>query len=239
MLMHGDLAKLEWLSLIEQHRGDAEARATLVSVIRELKHEELGMTHVCCNMSKDGLDRDTALEILEEESEFVELLDREMSELEDLDFEALLQVWFGLLRVVYGREPADNSRQERLDEFSEPMVSYKFSMAYLHCHEMKATGGSSPKRPLSELRAEASDDQPLECVRRLERYNTKLSRLISLSEVFGFDIGDMARETAKAMNRPDMGFSHFLRAMRGRGEADEFRRCVLDWDVTRHQRDTD
>lgn len=94
-----------------EERGVPEAsREMLLSFIRRAKHEEMGMTHVCCNRQSryltaykrfkhtdevlepmENIDID---EILEEEAEFIDMLDDEMREVSDKGYGELVEYWF-------------------------------------------------------------------------------------------------------------------------------------------------
>ena len=91
---------LEWLSLVLEYRGKSEAKAILLSFIRKRKFDEMEMTHVCCtrnhkpfifrwpSMSDEDVD-----EILDEESEFVQILEDEMALSSAKVYETLLDDW--------------------------------------------------------------------------------------------------------------------------------------------------
>ncbi|KAF4340918.1 ankyrin repeat-containing protein [Fusarium beomiforme] len=93
---------LEWLSLVLEHRGESEAKTNLLSFIRRAKHAEMGMTHVCCRREQGHLrqivrgkpipDEDID-EIIDEESEFIEDLEREMDQSSRKGYNALLDDW--------------------------------------------------------------------------------------------------------------------------------------------------
>jgi hypothetical protein len=99
------LWSLEWLSLVLEHRGTSEAKIILLSFIRKAKFDGMGMTHVCCG--HDGnclateelplqkllvLDEDID-EILDEEAEFIEILENEMALSSAKAYETLLDDW--------------------------------------------------------------------------------------------------------------------------------------------------
>ncbi|KAH7130999.1 hypothetical protein EDB81DRAFT_905786, partial [Dactylonectria macrodidyma] len=91
----------------DEHKGVTVAKHVLVSFIRRVKHSQMDMTHVCCcrnpNLKTDHRgrplfdwplnDEDTD-EILEEESDFIEILDREMDQLAHHGYRRLMQQWF-------------------------------------------------------------------------------------------------------------------------------------------------
>lgn len=94
---------LEWLSLVSEHRGDAEAKIIVQSFIRRAKHAEMGMTHVCCQREQgyafqrffrnNPIPDDDIDDILDEESEFIDILDSEMNQSSKKEYNALLDDW--------------------------------------------------------------------------------------------------------------------------------------------------
>ncbi|KAI5456369.1 hypothetical protein BGZ63DRAFT_496357 [Mariannaea sp. PMI_226] len=92
---------LEFLSILLEEKGENVAKPNLLSFIRKAKHSELDMKHVCehPNVNFDQLSRfrkmsdDDIDEILDEESEFIEILESEMSQCYEQTYEELLDVW--------------------------------------------------------------------------------------------------------------------------------------------------
>jgi ankyrin repeat protein len=94
---------LEWLSLVLEHRGTNEAKTTLLLFIRKAKFDEMDMTHVCCSRDRDGflsrlfqkppMSDENIDEILDEESEFIEILENEMAQSSAKVYEMLLDDW--------------------------------------------------------------------------------------------------------------------------------------------------
>lgn len=86
----------EWQSILRETLGEEAVKEFLLSLIRRIEFDELGMTHVCCHKgsgihSKSNLwecnpypkamdDQDIG-DILEEEDEFIDILDGTMREL--------------------------------------------------------------------------------------------------------------------------------------------------------------
>ncbi|KAH7007456.1 hypothetical protein EDB80DRAFT_457730 [Ilyonectria destructans] len=97
------LWSLEWLSLVSEHRGDNEAKTILQSFIRRAKHAEMGMTHVCCQreqgyafqriFQKKPIPDDDIDDIIDEESEFIDILESEMNQSSKKEYNALLDDW--------------------------------------------------------------------------------------------------------------------------------------------------
>jgi len=90
---------LEWLRLVSGHRGTSDARNVLLSFIRKAKFDELNMTHVCCNRLRFGYPSNNSMpdpdidEILDEESEFIEILENEMALISSKVYATLLGDW--------------------------------------------------------------------------------------------------------------------------------------------------
>lgn len=86
----------EWQSILQDFHGDVALKDFLLSFIRRIKFDELGMTHVCCHEGSGiptectadifgtypkRLDNEDVCDILEEEDEFINILDQTMREL--------------------------------------------------------------------------------------------------------------------------------------------------------------
>lgn len=127
---HVPVWSLEWLSIILEHRGTSEAKTALLSFIRRAKHEEMEMSHVCCRrrlgdsifwrlrhqenaMSDDDID-----DILDEESEFVDILECEMSQSSGKAYETLLDDWLHQIKTSL-----EKSRKEAI-EHNERLYDY-------------------------------------------------------------------------------------------------------------------
>ena len=95
------LRELKWLHQVELCAPEA-SRQILLALIRKQKHEYSGMTHVCCSRpgsrfrgdDAPSLDSKDIDDILDDEEEFIRILEAEMHELERLPYEDLLQQWF-------------------------------------------------------------------------------------------------------------------------------------------------
>jgi ankyrin repeat protein len=94
---------LEWLNLLLEHRSQSDAKRNLLSFIRKAKFDEMGMTHVCCGrytgcfssefLQKHPMSNEDIDEILDEESEFIEILENEMNLSTAKGYETLLDDW--------------------------------------------------------------------------------------------------------------------------------------------------
>jgi hypothetical protein len=81
--------------------GPEHARLCLLEMIRLSKFEELELTHTCCRQHWYGhvspkIDEDDALEIVDEEREIVEELQKQMTEIEqhvETELESLDGIW--------------------------------------------------------------------------------------------------------------------------------------------------
>ncbi|KAH7118575.1 hypothetical protein B0J13DRAFT_458317 [Dactylonectria estremocensis] len=96
------LFALEFIHSLREHEGISVSKLVLLSFIRRVKHHEMGMTHVCCHRNlrrgiyscDEPLNDEDADDILEEESDFVEILDHEMNQLAHQGYGHLMQQWF-------------------------------------------------------------------------------------------------------------------------------------------------
>lgn len=135
----------EWASTLEEYHGKQAAHDLLCSLIRRIKFDQLGMTHVCCHGGRSKpvlndpylarkprpLEEADVNDIIEEESEFIQILDEEMEELSCLSLEELRKVYMQLLYEGYSEYEANVKRilaEERSDisvspEHSERPVS--------------------------------------------------------------------------------------------------------------------
>ncbi|KAF4856237.1 Serine/threonine-protein kinase TNNI3K [Colletotrichum siamense] len=135
--LHFPIWSFEWLNLIHEHRGVETAREVALSLIREATHEDLDMTHVCCEFQLDecpiGIilgskkSADDIDEIKDEEQEFTAILDSEMKQKNEEEYEVLLDYWFTLIRELIQkatRKAAETKRQKPL-RTRGPDIDYK------------------------------------------------------------------------------------------------------------------
>lgn len=130
----------EWASILEEYHGKQAAREILCSLIRRIKFDELGMTHVCCHRGRskpvlhrnfqcwkpEPLEEDDVNDIIEEESEFIQILDEEMEELSCLPLEELRKVYMKLLYEGYSKHEANVNKileEERSNISASPEPS--------------------------------------------------------------------------------------------------------------------
>lgn len=94
---------VEYLSLLEEYRRSEDAEYVLHSLVREAIHRDLGMTHVCCRGTEAltstiiapgyRLPDEDVEQILDEESEFIAILEEKMDQHSDLSMDSLFDQW--------------------------------------------------------------------------------------------------------------------------------------------------
>lgn len=87
------LCAFEWQFILGEVHGEEAVKKFLLSFIRRIEFDELGMTHVCCHRYLGipsgsyfetyprPMDEEDRNDILEEEDDFIDILDQRMSEL--------------------------------------------------------------------------------------------------------------------------------------------------------------
>ncbi|KDN67256.1 hypothetical protein CSUB01_10268 [Colletotrichum sublineola] len=124
---------IEWVCLVYEKKGINGAKIAIESFLRRTKHEEMGMAHVCCRRSSQQfrgrmsrgpsciLDDDID-DILDEESEFIEILEKEMAQSNEQDYALLFDEWIRLnksLLAVLSKKATENNQKYG------PEVDYK------------------------------------------------------------------------------------------------------------------
>ncbi|KAI8724211.1 hypothetical protein NCS52_00278800 [Fusarium sp. LHS14.1] len=97
----------EWIILVLETCGTETAKQALLAIIRRTEHERLGMTHTCCgrkgypsNISiPKPMPEDDVEDILEEEVDFIRILDEKMEHESKRDINSLLR------RVILDTKP--------------------------------------------------------------------------------------------------------------------------------------
>ncbi|KAG9254348.1 uncharacterized protein F5Z01DRAFT_723527 [Emericellopsis atlantica] len=101
---------LELLHVLHEVLGPKEARLVLLSFIRRLIFDHLGMTHVCCqrevffpspwhpNLRPDTIPTGKINEIIDKESDLTDTLEDSMKQLVERSFDELLVTWMGLTK---------------------------------------------------------------------------------------------------------------------------------------------
>ncbi|KAK1701949.1 hypothetical protein BDP67DRAFT_453807 [Colletotrichum lupini] len=137
------IAAMELLCLTVEYRGAQEGKDLLLSFIRWEKHEELGMSHLCFQRhSADGLygfvasSRPLCLQaeevddILDEESEFLAILETEMEESSAKDFEHLLKDWLKQMKSRLDKEVEEKSRSDAKCVKGQAEVKHGYQVDY-------------------------------------------------------------------------------------------------------------
>lgn len=98
------LWSMEWLNILRDQRGKEEAKSALLGFIREAKHCELELTHTCSH-SVDGHPAfnnipDDIDEILDEESELIDVLESEMIQCSEQTYEILFRHWIHQVKAL-------------------------------------------------------------------------------------------------------------------------------------------
>ncbi|KAH0424333.1 nacht and ankyrin domain protein [Colletotrichum camelliae] len=135
--LHFPIWTLEWLNLVHEHHGVEAAREVVLSLIRETTHEDLEMTHVCCEFQLDecpiGIilgskkSEDDVDEIIEEEQEFADILNTEMDHRNEEEYEVLLNYWFTLIRNLIRKatRKAAGPKKQKPSRMQGPEIDYK------------------------------------------------------------------------------------------------------------------
>lgn len=123
----------EWQLILREALGEEAVKEFLLSLIRRVEFDELGMTHVCCHRGvgtplKSGfvdfrphpkaMDKQDMAEILEEEGDFIDILDETMRELAEMPVKGLQRQLLEMTKTRYdehlkrfAEETTRNSRQ--------------------------------------------------------------------------------------------------------------------------------
>jgi ankyrin repeat protein len=96
------LGSLEWLQLLRVHKGLETANAALLDMIRMSRFEELELTHTCCrkHWSREPwqlLDDDEVDEIMDEEQEIIQGLEKELAAMQSSINESPEEFWLKAL----------------------------------------------------------------------------------------------------------------------------------------------
>ncbi|KAL2193873.1 hypothetical protein P885DRAFT_80881 [Corynascus similis CBS 632.67] len=111
----GPLWSLEWVTLVEEHCGEEAARQVLPILLRRAKCDQpdIYINHVCCHRGR-GIDErqvwqeqprplldEDITEILDEEREFIDILEAEIDALDSNSFQCLRSRWILTLKEKY------------------------------------------------------------------------------------------------------------------------------------------
>lgn len=115
----------EWQSILQEVLGEGAVKEFLLSLIRRIEFDELGMTHVCCHRGvgtplksvlgifrphPKPMDEQDMVDILEEEGECIDILDETMRELASKSVKDLQKQLLGMIKTRY---------DEHLERFAE------------------------------------------------------------------------------------------------------------------------
>ncbi|KAF4822461.1 Ankyrin repeat, PH and SEC7 domain containing protein secG [Colletotrichum siamense] len=135
--LHFPIWSLEWLNMVHEHRGVEIAREVALSLIREATHEDLEMTHVCCEFQLDECplgfilrskkSEDDVDEIVDEEQEFTDILNSELEQRDEESYELLLNHWFTLIRNLIRKatQRAAETKRRKPSRRQGPEIDYK------------------------------------------------------------------------------------------------------------------
>ncbi|KAI8686726.1 hypothetical protein NCS56_00333500 [Fusarium sp. Ph1] len=104
----------EWVILIFETLGIETAKQTLLATIRQAEHKKLDMTHTCCrrtpyyDRNPDTMPEDDIDDIIEEESDFIRILDEKMGHESKRSFNSLLR------SAILGTKPPMDQDGQRL-----------------------------------------------------------------------------------------------------------------------------
>ncbi|KAJ5690387.1 hypothetical protein N7462_004779 [Penicillium macrosclerotiorum] len=142
----------EWLSLVEEFRGYQTSKLVLLSFLRRTQFDLLDITHVCCHRGR-GMTSKSPLEFMRPKSlqdeDIEEILDEECELIEELEkiqrlwvsssLEALRSHWMILLKRQFDERSVDAARQMEEKKRNPPsmrpsgrQVDYKNDAYYFH-----------------------------------------------------------------------------------------------------------
>lgn len=147
----------EWQSILREALGEEAVKEFLLSFIRRIEFDELGMTHVCCHRGvgtpvksdfghfrphPKAMDEQDMADILEEEGDFIDILDETMRELALLPVKDLQRQLLEMIKKRYdehlkrfAEETTRNSRQ--LNQAPEGSSSVRdFPPPFIECSNM-------------------------------------------------------------------------------------------------------
>lgn len=130
----------EWLSTLHEAHDQEAAKTFLLSLIRRIKFDDLDMTHVCCHRgtgiavdSPKLMDENDIDDILEEEDEFVHILDHTLHNLAPLSLWSLRRELMEIMKSKYHehlQRVAEMKRREKpLGSCPEQWVSNTSSLS--------------------------------------------------------------------------------------------------------------
>ncbi|KAJ5884772.1 hypothetical protein N7495_009282 [Penicillium taxi] len=133
----------EWLSLVEEYRGHDAAKVILLSFLRRTLSDMLEITHTCCHrgkgikskfsiMCQSKLTPEDVEEILDEEQEFIDILEKEMQGYNSKSLSVLRSEWMVLLKQSYDEslKKLEKERRGYKNQRSRLEIDYKNDKYY-------------------------------------------------------------------------------------------------------------
>jgi hypothetical protein len=130
----GFMWALEWISIVEDFLGLEASKTMLLSFLRRTQAGMIDITHFCCHRGKGVCERDYGLcrprilsnedirEILDEEEEFLEILEEDMQSWEHQSLDIIRSQWMVLLKRKHKVE-VKKATEERRDRRQLNQVS--------------------------------------------------------------------------------------------------------------------
>lgn len=133
----------EFISLVEEYCGLRAARKLLLSLHRRVRCDQIDISiaHVCCHRGRAigrigfedrSLKSEDIEDILDEENEFIDVLDTEMRELASFTFSKLLTEFINHLKVKYDTD-LEGAGREKEKVMEESKSKYHVSCYQLSC----------------------------------------------------------------------------------------------------------
>jgi hypothetical protein len=124
---------------VEEYRGHDAAKAMLLSFLRRTLSDMVEITHTCCHRGKgprsklypmfqSKLTPEDVEEILDEEQEFIEILEKEMQGYYSKSLGKLKSEWMSLLKQSYDEslEKLENQRKGHEHQVSGAHIAFDF-----------------------------------------------------------------------------------------------------------------
>lgn len=214
---------LEWADIMYYHSGPSAAYNFILSCIQRLKFDALDMTHVCCHRGQNNtydtrrsaeLDKEDVDEILDEESEFIKILEEEMSLLRSSTQlpEELIYAWAVLFMQGYDindeeittskkTRPCDNNNEWhfKIDTCNDRIeILYNYEHLFSDNSPTKVNYISSYYRYL--------EDEQQDLVSSTEKHKEdsckrRMSWLHIIMEAMDVDLADVKNEVKEMRNR--------------------------------------
>lgn len=147
-MRHGPelLWSLEWATLVEEHRGVEAAREVLLQLLRRAQcdQSDIALTHTCCHRGRGvtgcgwhpmkprptPMADEDVVEIHDEESEFIAMLEDDMTQLASASLERLRLAWMLAIKAKYDAHLAyvDKARAEHKPQFRQVQSSITYAV---------------------------------------------------------------------------------------------------------------